>query len=242
MKLTTVRKMNDAKRVTIIARVFAGLAAILGAYLIIDWVVIPFSRNFPPLSGIFDVIFLFVFPLPVLAFGCYCIFAAYRLWLNISPENIRRISLICALAFLVLVCGVIISNLENRILSHLVMPLSMITAGIFFLLFNNIFLRWLRIVHTTNWVKREKSTKTFFTWLALFSWTGLGQLFWELLPKEQTHSSIPEEPWGSVSMLVALLLAILIYKIGVVIALWNKPKQTHLSNNPIGNTTSTPSS
>jgi len=38
----------------------------------------------------FDIIFLFIFPIPACLFAAYCLLAAYRTWTSISPKSYSK--------------------------------------------------------------------------------------------------------------------------------------------------------
>jgi hypothetical protein len=63
------------KRTKVIVKSAAGCVGVAGACAIV-FTVIPLLRNFTRFERWPDVLFLFVFPLPAIALGCYCLFIA----------------------------------------------------------------------------------------------------------------------------------------------------------------------
>jgi CDP-diglyceride synthetase len=217
--------MNDnapSKQATIIARTIAVLVAAAGAYFIYI-IVSSFLKNSIPLKNATDFIFLFVFPLPIfIAMGIYCIYSGYRLWFKISSENTRRISFVTAIIVFLLLIWAFSYLLKSDKLDGLLTPLLMIPAGIFFLFFNRSLARWLNLPTVTDWTRREKSTKRYFGWLAFFLFSSsLGSLNIYLPPEKYTFLILP-------LFIGTIVLAYAVYKLGVAIALRNKPKESEI--------------
>jgi hypothetical protein len=226
--------MEDTKRLTIIARTLAAVVAALGAYFVYIIVAAIFKHFLPP-SDTFDIFFLFVFPLPFSAFGIYCIYSGYRFWFKISPENTRRIAFVTAIIILFLLLPAFSSVFQSGKPDDFLTPLLLIVAGIFFLLFNRLLINLLNLPTATDWVQREKSAKRYFSWFAFFLWSSSFNLLHTYLPPEKFASDDIK------SLLVPLLAigttipAYAVYKLGVAIALRNKPKKSEIPPYPPAN-------
>ena len=227
-----------SKQAAVITRILAGLTAIFGAYIIIS--LRPLLKNFPTLDEPGDFLFLFVFPIPVFVFGCYCIFAGYRLWHQISPKNIRRISFSLSIVLFFLFVTLIgyyrphnSTSPNYRSISQFDAPLLMISAGLFYLLFNKLLLRWLGMPSTIDWAQREKSAKRYFGWFAFFLYTAAINLIQTFLTEKYKtiHSFVEFLLLALGFIIVPIVLAFMIYKLGVAIAMHNKPKDASAQNN-----------
>jgi hypothetical protein len=220
--------MEDTKRTTIIARILAVLVATAGAYFIyIILASLPKILSSP--NNNFTIIFLFVFPLPMLAFGCYCIYSSYRLWFKISLENIRRISFDTAIIISFLFISFLKFMLKSKDTEYFLMPLLMIVAGIFYLLFNRLLTGLFNMSAATDWAQREKSAKRYFGWFAFFLWSSainLLQIY--LLPEKSSSSSLADLLFLPF-FIATIALSYAVYKLGVKIALRNKPKESETS-------------
>ena len=217
--------MEDTKRTTIIARTLAVLIAVLGMYFICAMVTAIFKHFLPP-SDAFDIFFLFVFPLPMLVFGCYCIYSGCCLWFKISSENVRRLSFITSIILLFLLIPIVKFSLKSDEIGNFLVPLLMIPAGIFFLFCNSVLLRLFNLPTATDWVQREKSVKRFFGWFAFLLLSIISFLLSRLLPE------ILNTIETLLCMACSAVVAYYVYKVGVAIALRNKPKEPEISSSP----------
>ena len=178
-------------------------------------------------SDTFDIFFLFVFPLPFLALSIYFVYSGYRFWFKISPENTRRISFVSSVIFFFFFLPVFRFLFKSEEIANFLAPLLMIPAGIFFFFFNRLLLSLLNLPTTTDWKQREKSVKRFFEWFVFLSFSMISFLASRLFPE------ILNTPEFFLCIVCSIVVAYYIYKFGVKIALWNKPKS-------IENTISTP--
>jgi hypothetical protein len=150
--------------------------------------------------------------------GGYCIFVAYRTWSKVSIENVARVSLVAAsvLTFVVLgLLGSLRANMPEASklkLASLASPLVIAAGGILYLICKRFLLKCLELPQTIDWTRREKTAKQFFGLLAFFSFAPLCSVGLELLPK-----------WLFPAVVAATTIAFVIYKVGVRVALRNKP-------------------
>jgi hypothetical protein len=215
--------MEDAKRTIIIARILAVLVAVIGIYLI-GSIVIPLIKNFLPIKSVFEIAFLFIFPIPAIALGCYCIYCSYHLWLKISTENVRRILFILSIIiFFVLIT--IFHRYIDKEHAYFLITLLMIPAGLFYLFLIKIFLNIFALPIEINWVQREKTVKRFFGIFAFFFYSSLMDLVMPYMLSEKDYSLPFLEPIVITAIFAGtIILSIAIYSIGIKIALRNKPK------------------
>lgn len=211
----------DSEIVSRRARIVAKTAAImvgamglctLGLILAIIWQVFQQEKG--------GNIFFFIFLVPGIVLGGYCLFAAYRMWLNISLENARRISFAGSIAAGFMFIGPLIYILpRGTVWQGFTTVAAMSLAGVFFLMLNKSLIRWLGLPYEMDWVRREKSAKRFFGWLAVFLWSACGQIWIEVW-----EPRVSNELWSPVVIFGSMILAFLFYKICVGIALLKKPK------------------
>lgn len=210
------------RRAKIAAKVIAGLIGALGIYLVA--IIIPTVRAGLECENLLSyILFLFIFPIPIVALGCYCLFVSYSAWSRISVENVRRISLVGSLVLVLTLGGILHSAFEEgSIWRHATMALCMVPAGIFYWLTKKILTKWLGLPATIDWKQREKTAKTFFGLLGLFSYQAFLGFFIQL--EEVLDHSEGLWWWPFTALVVPLVAAVVIYKVGVHVALRNKGK------------------
>jgi uncharacterized membrane protein len=169
------------------------------------------------------------FVIPAVVFCGYCLFVAYKAWINISVENARRISFVAAILLALMIGGGIIQIFEKSVWRQIAAPIAMIIAGLFYLAFNKSLMKWLDLSCQTDWEKHAKSVRRFFWWLAFFLFSASVQVVLELAPKEIGYERVPKEPWAIIGFLGSVIVAVLFYRICVRFALRNKPKEEILS-------------
>jgi hypothetical protein len=227
--------MGGTNRQKIIARTLAGMIAALGAYLIIGWIIVPFSKNSPTVSGFGDILFFFIFPVPVLAFSFYCIFAAYRLWSKVSPENVRRILFIISVFIFLFLITLFRRTDKKDVFFIFSIPLLMIPAGLFYIVSIGLFLRLLALPTEINWTQHEKSARRYFGWFSFFLIISSFELASIFLPLEKTDTTDFKALLVLPVSILIIVLALVIYKSGVKIALTNKPKEDEITAYPKAN-------
>ena len=226
--------MKDTKRVIIIARTLAASAIVLGVFFIYI-IVSAYLRRFPSFESVFEVIFLFIFPMPVLAFGCYCIYCGYHFWFKMSPQNLRRILFVITIIIFLFLLPVFGGQEKNSIIFMFSIPLLMIPAGIFYISSIRLFLRLLALPTEINWTQREKSARRYFGWFGFFLIISSFNLLRIFLPPENTDATDFKALLVLPIIIAIIVLALMVYKFGVKIAIHNKPKEVEISAYPSSN-------
>ena len=211
------------------ARVFGKVAAILvaalglyaiGGSLVGLWGVI---CAYDSLAGL---IFMIIFTGIMIVAGCYCLFLGHRAWSNMSSHIVRRLSLVAAVLFcLVLVfvaekLGVFGEGVVFRV--NILVSLLLIMGGLSYLVCSKLLVRWLTLSEVLDRNRREKAVKSFFSVLAFSLFGALSLLILALLPKEQGYAYVPENHlWFLLGTVGSSILAYLVYRVGIYIALRN---------------------
>ncbi|MHC4155089.1 MAG: hypothetical protein ACYST6_09230 [Planctomycetota bacterium] len=210
-------------------RILAILPAAFGAYILATTLA-AYWRFF--LKGDIwpNILFFLPFMATMLIFGGYCIFVAYRTWSKVSVENIARVSLVAAIVLTFVVLGLLLGNLRavmpeanKQKVGSLAGPLVIAAAGILYLICKRFLLKWLELPQTIDWKRREKTAKQFFGWLAFFSFMPIFNLGLEFVPKQTEYEPFHEPLWALPTMVAAIMIAFAIYKVGVKVALRNRP-------------------
>jgi hypothetical protein len=216
--------MEDAKRAKIIARTLAVLDTALGIYFVCI-IIFSLANIITSFDNLYDFIFLFVFPIPFFIFGLYCIYSGCRLWLMISPENVRRVLFVSSIIFFFILVSFFPKAASSTEVSAFLTLLFMMPAGIFYILSNRLFLKALRLPAEINWTQREKSARRFFGWFSFFLLSAACRLLMIYIPPEKdTFLHLP-------TFICTIILSFAVYKLGIKIALWNKPKQAMQRDN-----------
>lgn len=212
----------DAKCVKTTGKVAAVLIAAIGLFVTLaiihpTWKIVAGEE---PLSHIF---FLLAVPIPFFFFGGYCLFVAYNAWTSISVKTVRQISLVASVVLFCMVGGTFVEVLRDSIWLMLITPLSMILAGIFYLLCNKLLTKWSGLEEVVDWSRREKSIRRFLGWVAFFIWGACTYIITGLVSKDSGHTHVPEESWWVFIALFAPILPIyLLYKACIRISLRKK--------------------
>ncbi|OHB56446.1 MAG: hypothetical protein A2Y07_06620 [Planctomycetes bacterium GWF2_50_10] len=206
---------NITKRTRVIVKSAAACIGILGA-CIIGYTVVSLFINFSQYAGWTDIFFLLAFVLPVIAFGCYCIYIAYKTWHDISAKNLRRIVFVITFLIALLICSLFAHPLKKIKVGEFVVSIIIIIAGIIQMAYTKLIAKRLHLEPVIDWAKRERSVKRYFGLLAFFLFTDSLRILMEIAPKEPFEIILF---WGS------LAAAILIYQVCVRVALRNKPKE-----------------
>ncbi|MCK4628936.1 MAG: hypothetical protein KAT56_08020, partial [Sedimentisphaerales bacterium] len=215
----------NAKRVKTAGKVAAVLIAALGLYITLAiihpiWKIVTGEE---PLSHIF---FLLVFPIPAFFFGGYCLFVAYQAWTRLSVKTVRRIPLIAAFMLCFMVAGTLFPVFKDSIWLQLITPLSMILAGIFYLLCSKLLTKWLCLQEVVDWSRHEKSVRRFLGWVAFFMWIACTHIIMGLVPKDLEYAHVPEGSlWAFIALLAPVLPIHLLYKACVRIVLSKREKK-----------------
>jgi hypothetical protein len=218
---------SDSQTVTqrpkIFGKVTALLATFLGLFIILE-IIIPLYRTFDRKELLSEIAFYFVFPIPAIVFGGYCLFVAYYAWTNLSVKIVRRISIIAAFVLVAIIISLFHLILKNPVWDSAAIPIFMIIGGIFYSLCSRLFIKWLGLKEVVDWSRREKSVRRFCEWTSIFVWLACTSIISKLLLK------FPDRP--DMPLLVPLIAlfgpAIPIYlicKFAIWIILRNKPTE-----------------
>jgi hypothetical protein len=73
----------------------------------------------------------------------------------------------------------------------------------------------LRLVDERTVSQRRKSIERSLGFVTFLMWTSVTCVALDLVPKEHGEPNIPQEPWGLIAGLGPVVVAVLIYKLGV---------------------------
>jgi len=209
------------KYIEIVNKIAAVLVGALGLYLIVMFLT-PLSRIFSdgePLSHIF---FLICFAILILFIGGYCIFSAYRIWSKISVENVRRMSFVASVFIYFILVWMFYSVNESELWKHSLGPILIVPVGLFYWLSIKYVSKYFGLREPVDWKRREKTVKRYFGLLSFLLFSFLMEVFRHL---EERISGLFEIPWWPFAVLFfSIGPAILVYRLGVRIALHNKPR------------------
>ena len=159
--------------------------------------------------------------------GGWCLLLGYRAWSNMSSHIVRRLSLVAAVVFCVVLMfvagklGVDVFGEGTPRGSIVVAPL-LIIGGLSYLVCSKLLIRWLTLSEVLDRNRREKAVKSFFSLLAFFLFGALSLLILDLLPKEQGYAYVPENHlWFLLGIVGSAILAYLVYRVGIYTALRN---------------------
>ena len=219
---------STEKRTKTFAKVAATLLGALGLY-VIGAMLLHIWRMLHSGDSIGQMLFIFVFAGIIFAIGGYCLFIAYRIRFDISVRIIRRVSLIAAVAFLVLllyltqVLKIVPPSLWEFPWVQLMTPVELIVGVGFYCLCKKRLISWLALPKEINSPRREKAVRTFFSWLSLFLFGAISSVLVHFTLEGQGHTDASGIPLGFWAVCGAsALAAYLFYKIGVYIALRNR--------------------
>lgn len=216
---------NSSKRVRVFGKIIASALLIFSLFCFIGvWIPVLksyFKEGFKP----FDIIFLFIFPIPFSVFAGYCLVVARRLYREgLTKELLRNICFIASLIVYVisLLPTVFILNPEYSTpkwnmwfgLSEI---LCMIPAGLFYWLTNKYLIQWLGFDTSIDWQRRKKAVKNFFGLMAFFFWifcTGIAR----------NLKNIDSPLWILGAFLLTIILPFIFYKLSLRIAMHGCPK------------------
>jgi len=205
-----------AGRAKLVMRTAAVLAGALGLYIIYAVVFLPVATIIHEgvSSSILTVILVMT---PVIIYGGYCLFAARKLWTNVSAENVHRISIVAAILF-----GSLFVALPWLPESwwRLTLVGAMAVGGIFYMLCIRL-LRWLGLPYEIDWGRREKSVKRFFWLLAFIVFSAGFEFAMNMKPVEPGYWSAI---WPMLALLASLVVAVIVYYVCTRVALRNKPR------------------
>lgn len=219
--------MTNTKRAKTVGKVAAILVGALGLY-IIGVMLQPLWRMLHSDDADWvGMLFMVLFTTLMFAFGGYCLFVAFQAWSNVSAIVMRRLSLIVALVFCIMLLpigkrlGTLSPWLQERTWWQVTTPIVIIAGGIFYWLCSKLLIKWLALPEIIDWSRREKAARHFFWWLAFFLYMASFAVILDLAPKKPPYD-VPKEPWGIMALLGSILPAYLIYKVGVYIFLRKK--------------------
>jgi hypothetical protein len=212
------------QRAKIVGKVSAVLAAVIGSY-IISVMIIGLWRLFNGKDFLSEIFFLFVFPIPALAFAGFCLFVAYHAWSNLSVKIVKRISVIAAIVLILIIISSFNLILRDQVWGSAATPIYMIIGGIFYSLCSKFLIKWLGLKEVVDWSRREKNVKRFLWWTAFFVWSACIQVVIHWAPKDPRFTHIPKDWWWDLIIWLAILPIYLIYKLSVRIILRKKPTE-----------------
>jgi hypothetical protein len=215
--------MEDEKKnkhAEIVNKIAAVLICALGLTLII--VIFVSLRGIfsdeEPLSHIF-----FLFSVAIaLCFSGYCVFVAYRIWSKISVSNVRRMSFVASVFIYFILVGIFYSVDECELWKISLGPILMVPVGLFYWLSIKYISKYLDLQESIDWKRREKTVKRYFGLLSFFLFSCFFHICINL---EQRTPDLDKAAWRPFAVLFfSVVPAILVYRLGVRIALRNKPR------------------
>jgi hypothetical protein len=130
--------------------------------------------------GLFDILFLFIFPIPVSIFSGYCVFVAYKIFREVTAKNLRSIWFIVSVLIYITAASIPFVIYKQYNSGKTLVPwfslieiLSMIPAGLFYFFAGRYFTKWLGFDVAIDWEKRRTTAKRFFGLMALFIYSAL---------------------------------------------------------------------
>jgi hypothetical protein len=213
-----------AKRRRMVIRTVAVAVGLLGLYIVVliargvlrlDW------RGELWVS----VGFLFVFPIPAMAFGCYCLRAAYKTWgsTDVGLSDVRRISVVAAVMLGVLVNGWTYDVTESLVWGGLSGLLIMALGGAMYLATAVSLARWLGVKYEVDWKKRERAARLYCFIMAFLTCGPMFDIALGLVPKTEGSPNLPSNPlWTLASFAVPVTLAVVLYYAGMRLAMRGK--------------------
>jgi len=219
---------DSSKRVRIFRKIIALALLILSLYCFLGvWIPLIkgyFKEGFEP----FDIIFLFIFPIPFSVFASYCLVVARRLYKGLTKESLRNVCFISSLivygissSIVVSVLGIERSSPKWDMWFAFSEILCMIPAGLFYWLTNKYLMRWLGFDISIDWQRREQAAKNFFGLMAIFVFS----FFMFFAHSLEKASDIESSLWIFAPLLLPIILAFTFYKLSVRIVMHGRPKK-----------------
>jgi hypothetical protein len=219
---------DSSKRARIFGKTVALALVILGLLCLLG-VWIPVTKHYFK-EGVepFDIIFLFIVPIPVTIFAGYCLVVAGRLCKSLTKESLRNICFISSLIVFGMLATTAVSILESerslpkwRMWFPLIELLCMIPAGLFYWLTNKYLTRWLGFDNSIDWQRRKRAVSNFFGLMA-FLMFGFFMVFTQSLDETYDLRSSPLFTFGA--LLLPAILALIFYRLSLRIAMHGCPK------------------
>ena len=227
--------MNDitlSKRAATFGKVAAILVAALGLYAI-GVSLLGLWRTIYAYDSLEGLIFTFMFTGGVIVLGGWCLLLGYRAWSNMSSHIVRRLSLVAAVLFcvvLVFVAETLGFDVfgEGTLRGNIAALLLLIMGGSSYLVCSKLLITWLTLSEVLDRSRREKAVKSFFSLLALFLWVALSSVIFDLAPKEKGYTHDTENLLSFwLPILGSFVLIYLVYRVGIYIALRNSRAEEH---------------
>lgn len=205
------------------------LAGVAGLYILFGiWFPVITKHHF---ESIFDIVFLFIFSIPVTCVAVYFLYTAGNLWKGISSRGINKLSVCLSIILAVLLLPVLAkikpANLESDESFWMVMdvPIVMIIAGIFYLFLKKCIHKWYTIEEEYDSNAHTRATKLYFGFLAVFLWSSVSQIS-NLLPKSPGDEHVPANTWlEGLIIFGSIPFAWGFYRIGLKLFLKKPPVQ-----------------
>ena len=170
-----------------------------------------------------DIIFLFIFPVPVTCIAIYFFYTAKILWTGLSSKGVCKLAVSLSIIFAGLLLGrigdIALTLLDKSVWSIIEAPFIMIMAGFFYLLAKKGMFGLFSIQQEYDMKAHHRATKLYFGFLAFIIWSSVSNIV-DLLPRDPDHEYVPDKRWLTGLILFgSILLAFLIYRIGIKIFL-----------------------
>lgn len=221
MEKSSLNSQDLSKRMAITSKVVALITCAIGLYSLFNLGILlfRFSKQQKHLS---DILFLFIFPVPLFLFSLFCLFLAYNSWQKITSKITREFCFILAL-----ISAVTFSSLIFPIDSHKTLFIGvflMLSGGIFYLIYTKLSMKWLNLSQEINWHLREKYGKLYLRITAFTVWIALMQTITDLAPKDPKFTHIPKDWWWDIITFLLILPIYLLYKLALRQILIDKPQ------------------
>ena len=102
---------DSSKRVRVFGNIIASALLIFGLYCFLGVWILVVKRYFKEGFELFDIIFLFMFPIPVSVFAGYCLVVARRLYKSLTKESLRKVCFISSLIVYGISSSIVVSVL-----------------------------------------------------------------------------------------------------------------------------------
>jgi len=229
---------DSSKRVRIFGKIIASALLIFSLYCF--WgVLIPVLKNlFKEGFELLDIMFLFIFPIPVSIFAGYCLVVARRLYKGLTKQSLRNVCFISSLIVFVkslLIAGPILKPENSASNQHMWFEsisiiICMIPAGLFYWLTNKYLMRWLGFDTSIDWKRREKAVSNFFGLMAFFIWGSFMSLAISLenaydIDHLENAYDIVTPLWSLGVLFLPIILAFIFYRLSLRIAMHGCPKK-----------------
>ena len=234
-----MNEIRQSPKNIIIARLIAVLIAMLAIYIILGiwWAIF----TGPEFELWFDLVFLFIFPIPMTLLVIYFAYVAIKVWQSLSYNSICKLSGV----FSIILTGVLMTMVEQFkpddlqfdeiMLTEIELPILMIVAGLLYLAFKRCLLQWFAVEEDFNYYDHKRGTKLYFGFLAFFIYSAISSTV-ELLPRASDSQYSAENGtlealllWGSIPV------AYLIYRISIKLFLKKQPKPPMLAEKAMEN-------